>query len=116
MAEKFLDIAIAQAKAASPDAYFKLQVRVWTRFDPTKSELIDIVRAVEAGDAFVSALEVTRVARGIHDIDDVDVREQFENLAAVERIVRKLDELPAAVLDKLRTALVKGESRERVAG
>jgi hypothetical protein len=116
MAEKFQDIAIAAAKATSPETYFKLQVRAWTRFDPAKSELIDIVRAVEAGNAFVSAVEVVRVAKGIHDIDDVDVREQFENLAAVERIVRKVDEMPAAVLDKLRTALVKGESRERVAG
>jgi hypothetical protein len=108
------DIALASAKATSSDTYFKLQVRVWTRFDPSKAELIDIVRAVEAGTAFVSAIEVAQVAAGINDVDDPDVREQFETLAAAERILRRVEELPGAVRDKLRIALAN-EVNERIA-
>jgi hypothetical protein len=109
------DIALASAKAATAsDTYFKLQVRAWTRFDPSKAELIDIARAVEAGMAFVSAIEVARVATGINEVDDPDVREQFETLAAAERILRRVEELPGAVREKLRIALAN-EVNERVA-
>ncbi len=115
MPENLQDIALAPAKATSPDTYFKLQVRAWTRFDPSKAELIDIARAVEAGTAFVSAIEVSQIAAGINDVDDPDVREQFETLAAAERILRSFEQLPAAVRDKLRSALTNSETRERVA-
>jgi hypothetical protein len=115
MPENVRDIGLAPAKAPSADTYFKLQVRAWTRFDPTQADLIDIARAVEAGTAFVSAIEVARVAKGINDVDDPDVREQFETLAAAERILRRVEELPDAVRDKLRAALAKNETRERVA-
>lgn len=108
------DIALASAKATASDTYFKLQVRAWTRFDPSKAELIDIARAVEAGTAFVSAIEVARVAVGINDVDDPDVREQFETLAAAERILLRVEELPGAVRDKLRIAL-GNKINERVA-
>ena len=115
MPENLQDIALAPVKAPSPDSYYKLQVRAWTRFDPSKAELIDIARAVEAGTAFVTAIEVSRVAGAINDVDDPDVREQFENLAAAERILRRFDELPGAVRDKLRSALLNNETKERVA-
>jgi len=108
------DIALASAKATASDTYFKLQVRAWTRFDPSKAELIDIARAVEAGTAIVSAIEVARVAAGINEVDDPDVREQFETLAAAERILRRVEELPGAVREKLRIALAN-EVDERVA-
>jgi hypothetical protein len=115
MPENLQEIAFAPAKASSPDSYFKLQVRAWTRFDPSQADLIDIARAVEAGTAFISAIEVSRVAAGINDVDDPDVREQFETVAAAERILRKVKELPGAVRDKLRIALANDETRERVA-
>jgi hypothetical protein len=115
MPENLQDIALAPAKTTSPNTFFKLQVRAWTRFDPSKADLIDIARAVEAGTAFVSAIEVSRVAAGINDVDDPDVREQFETLAAAELIMGRVDELPEAVRDKLRMALSANETRERAA-
>lgn len=114
MPQNLQDIALAP-KTTSPDNYFKLQVRAWTRFDPSKADLIDIARAVEAGTAFVTAIEVTRAAAGIKEVDDPDVREQFELLAAAERILEKFEELPGAVRDKLRVALTNNEKRERAA-
>jgi hypothetical protein len=119
MPENLQEIAPALARATSPDTFFKLQVRVWTRFDPSKAELIDIARAVDAGSAFVSAIEVSRAGVGINDVDDPDVREQFETLAAAERILRRVEELPGAVRDKLRIALANNETnetKERIAG
>jgi hypothetical protein len=115
MPENLTDIAVAPAKPSSPETYFKLQIRAWTRFDPAKAELIDIARAVEAGSAFVTAIEVSRVAAGVNEVDDPDVREQFETLAAAERILRRIEELPGPVRDKLRTALTNNEVRERIA-
>jgi hypothetical protein len=115
MPEKLQDIAPAPLRTTSPDKFFKLQIRAWTRFDPTQADLIDIARAVEAGTAFISAIEVARVAAGINEVDDPDVREQFETLAAAERILRRVEELPGAVRDKLRIALANHGTGERVA-
>jgi hypothetical protein len=115
MPEKLQEIAPDPSKATSPNTFFKLQVTAWTRFDPTKADLIDIARAVDAGTAFVSAIGVARVAVGINDVDDADVREQFETLAAAERILRRVEELPVAVRDKLRIALANSQTGERVA-
>jgi hypothetical protein len=120
MPQNLKDITLAPSKANTPDTYFKLQLKAWTRFDPSKVDLMEIARAVEAGNAFVTAIEVSRVAAGISEVDDPDVREQFETLAAAERVLRRIEELPESVRDKLRSALVTNESkietRERVAG
>lgn len=130
MPQNLQDITQAQAKATPTDTYYKLQLKAWTRFDPSKVDLIEIARAVETGNAFVTAMEVSRVAAGINEVDDPDVREQFETLTAVERVLRRIDELPEQVRDKLRGALLgretpgketlgketKIEQRERVAG
>jgi hypothetical protein len=115
MPENIQHIPLTPDKATSPDSYFKLQVKAWTRFDPRKADLLDIARAVEEGTAFVSAIEVSRVAAGINEVDDPDVREQFETLAAAERLLRRVEELPEALRDKLRNALARNETRERVA-
>jgi hypothetical protein len=48
-------------------------------------------------------------------VDDPDVREQFETLAAAECLLRRVEELPEALRDKLRNALARNETRERVA-
>jgi hypothetical protein len=121
MPDSVYDIAVAAAKNTTPekpgpsDTYYKVQVRAWTKFDPTNAELIDIASAVEQGTAFLTAIEVARVAVGTHEIDDPDVREQFENVAAAERVVRHLEDLPDAVRDKLRSALASGQNK-RAAG
>jgi hypothetical protein len=116
MPDNLQEIASAPTTAISPNTFFKLQIRAWTRFDPRKAELIDIARAVDAGTAFVSAIEVSRVAVGINEVDDPDVREQFETVAAAERILRRVEELPEPVRDKLRIALANNEADERAAG
>ena len=115
MPENIQHIPLTPVEATPPDTYFKLQVKAWTRFDPSKADLLDIARAVEEGTAFVSAIEVSRVAAGINEVDDPDVREQFETLAAAERLLRRVEELPEALRDKLRNALARNETRERVA-
>ena len=115
MPENIQHIPLTPDKATSPDSYFKLQVKAWTRFDPRRADLIDIARAVEEGTAFVSAIEVSRVAAGINDVDDPDVREQFETLAAAERLLHRVEALPLALRDKLRNALGNNETREGVA-
>lgn len=115
MPENLQEIAQAPARPASNGSYFKLQVRAWTQFDPSKAELIDIARAVEAGTAVVSAIEVARVADRIDDVDDLDVRAHFETLAAAELVLRRSEELPTAVREKLRTALAPADPRERIA-
>jgi hypothetical protein len=115
MPENLQEIAPALTKPTSPDTFFKLQIRAWTRFDPSKADLIDIARAVDAGTAFVSAIEVSRVAVGINEVDDPDIREQFETVAAAERILRRVEELPEPVRDKLRIALANKQTGERVA-
>lgn len=112
MADKALDIAVAAAKASSQETYYKVQVRAWTRFDPSQSELIDIAAAVEGGTGFVSAIEVTRVAKGLNEIDDSDIREQFQNLAAAELVLRNMSALPTAVIVRLRDALTDDSKKQ----
>jgi hypothetical protein len=109
------DIAAAPSKATSPDTYFKVQIRFWTKFDPRNAELIELARAVEEGTALVSAMEVTRVASEVNEIDDPDVREQFENVAAAERILHNVEHLSSAVREKLRAALTNAAGSERLA-
>jgi hypothetical protein len=49
MADRFQDVAAALTIATSPDTYLQTPGRAWTRFDPSKAELIDIARAIESG-------------------------------------------------------------------
>jgi hypothetical protein len=87
------------------DPYYKLQIRVWTPLDPAHLTLAQIAELVDSGAAVLTATEVIKVADGITAIDDSEVRETFETLRAAERIVRNMKALPAAVRDKLRSAL-----------
>lgn len=115
MADNVHDVTIATPKAAAPGTYFKVQFRAWTKFDPTNAELSEIARAVEEGNAFITAIEVIRVAADLQQIDDPDVREQFANIAAADRILRNVEELPLAVRDKLRDALGTDLGPQRLA-
>ena len=49
MADRFQDVAAVLTIATSPDTYLQTPGRAWTRFDPSKAELIDIARAIESG-------------------------------------------------------------------
>ena len=82
MPENPQHIARTAANAPSSGAFFKLQINAWTRFDPTKADLNEIARAVNTGNAVVCAIEVERVAAGINEVDDPEVRERFERAAA----------------------------------
>ena len=116
MIDNIREIAAANAKNTGSQPYYKAQFRVWTRFDPTNTELIEIARAVDDGAALLSAIEITRVASGVAEIDDPDVREQFETVAAAERILGKVSELPEALRDRLQHALAAQHGPEQLAG
>jgi ribosomal 30S subunit maturation factor RimM len=87
--------------------YFKVQIKGWTTFDPTGKELNEILAALEQGQGVVTVIEVTEVANTVLEIKDPEIREHFEDAAAVERIVKKMDELPDGLKDKLRSAVQK---------
>ena len=57
MPENLQDITLAPVKASSPDTITSCKSGPGPDFDPSKAELIDIARAVEAGTAFVTAIE-----------------------------------------------------------
>ena len=98
----------------SPDLsekYFSFQVKGWTNFDPTDKTLAKVAEGVEQGDGFVTLVEVLKVESELAGIDDLEVRECFENLLAAKRLIQKFNELPARLKAELRAAL-KTEEEE----
>jgi hypothetical protein len=91
--------------ATAPTAYFKMQIRCWTDFDPMGKKLTEIADAVERGDAFLTAVEILDVKDDVSAISDNVVREGFENIVAARKVLRNIAELPTAILEDLRTAL-----------
>ena len=92
--------------------YYKVQIKGWTNFDPTGKELIEILSSVDQGGGVVTVVEVTEIANTIGDIKDVDIRDHFENAAAVERVVKKMNDLPKALREKLYSAVKSGSSAQ----
>ena len=115
MPDKIQNIAAAAVQSAETDRYYKVQIKAWTKFDPTNAELMEIAQAVERGAALLTSIEVTRVANDVKDIDDPDVREQFEIVAAAERLVHKVEDLPKSLRDKLKEVLANQEQQDRIA-
>ena len=116
MPDKIQNIAAAAVQSApETDRYYKIQIKAWAKFDPTNAELMEIAQAVERGAALLTSIEVTRVANDVKDIDDLDVREQFEIVAAAERLVHKVEDLPKSLRDKLRDVLASQEQQDRIA-
>jgi hypothetical protein len=91
--------------AAPVRRYYKMQLRGWTSFDPSRMELSEIAERIEGGTGFLTAIEVISAADNLQAIDDADVRQIFENIIAAERILAKMDELPKAIKDRLHAAL-----------
>jgi hypothetical protein len=101
-ATKIPNISVASAASAK---YFKMQIRGWTDFDPVDKKLPEIVEAIERGGGFLTAVEVLEVKNDLSGISDSVVKEGFENILAVRRVLRSIGELPSALVDDLRAAL-----------
>lgn len=85
--------------------YFKLQIRGWTDFDPMDKTLAEIAEAIQRGGGFLTAVEVLEVKDDPAAISDNQVREGFQNILAVRRVLRSIEALPQDLLRDLRTAL-----------
>jgi hypothetical protein len=99
------------APNATSEVFYKVQITAWTKLNPIDAELIEIAKAADAGDAVVTSIEVARTASAVAEIDDPDVREQFHNMAAAERLIHNAESLPPAIREQLRSALGKLEAR-----
>lgn len=93
--------------------YYRLQIRAWTGFDPSKMELADIAAEIDRGTAFLTAIEVSKVVDDVAGIDDPEVRKSFENILAAERVLQNVGELPKALRDRLAAALNADEKSAR---
>jgi hypothetical protein len=89
----------------SQEKYYKVQVKAWTAFDPNDMELGEIAARIQLGAGVLTSVEVTRVADDLEGIDDVDVRNQFQMMIAIEQIIRNAAGLPAAIRSRLIEAL-----------
>jgi hypothetical protein len=96
------------------EPYYKLQIRAWTAIDPTQLTLRQIAELVDSGAGVLTAVEVIKVAEGLSSVDDNEVREAFENMRAAERVLRNMKVLPAALRERLQSAL-RGDSRSSLA-
>lgn len=90
---------------SQPRRYYKVQMRAWTSFDPSRMELSEIAEEIDRGSGFLTASEILKVADDVSAIDDAEVRQSFENIMAAERILANVAELPKALRDRLYTAL-----------
>jgi hypothetical protein len=102
---------IPTARSLNHDGrYYKVQIKGWTNFDPTGKELSEILSSVDQGAGVVTVIEVTEIAKTLGDIKDGEIRDHFENAAAVERVVEKIHELPKPLKEKLLSAVNSGAS------
>ena len=90
---------------SQPRRYFRVQIRAWIGSDPSRMALTEIAEEIERGTAFLTAIEVLKVADDVNAIDDPEVRKSFENMLAVERILQNVSDLPKALRERLSAAL-----------
>lgn len=93
--------------------YFKMQIRGWTDFDPMEKTLPQISEAIERGGGFLTAIEVLEVKDNPSAISDNLVREGFQNILAVRRILGNIGTLPPGLVEDLRAALKSREESAR---
>jgi hypothetical protein len=96
------------AKPSTTSRYHKIQIKAWTDFDPTTLDLKQMADHIERGHGAITAIEVVKIADSLSAIDDVEVRERFETLQAVDRIMQNVDAIPKALLEKLLEQLING--------
>jgi len=92
-------------ESSLPRRYYRVQIRAWTGFDPSRMELAEIAERIDRGTAFLTAIEVSKVSDDVNGIDDPEVRRSFENIIAAERTLQNLADLPKALRDRLSVAL-----------
>ncbi len=88
--------------------YHKVQIKAWTDFDPTTMDLKQMADNIEHGHGSITAIEVVKVVDTLAAVDDIEVRERFETLQAVDRIMQNVDAIPKALLEKLLEQLISG--------
>jgi hypothetical protein len=88
-----------------PRRYFRVQIKAWTAFDPSRADLTDIANEIDRGTAFLTGIEVSKVVDDLNGIDDPEVRRSFENIIAAERILQNLSDLPQSLRERLSAAL-----------
>src|SRR5260370_9990970 len=81
--------------------YFKIQVRGWTDFDPLDKKLAEIADAIERGGGFLTAIEVLDTKDDLSAISDKLVREGFQNILAVGRVLGGIGETPTSLAEDL---------------
>jgi hypothetical protein len=88
--------------------YYKIQIKAWTAFDPSTMDLKQITEHVDRGQGALTAIEVTKVVDSLSAVDDLEVRERFETLEAVQRVLENVDAIPKALVEKLLEQLISG--------
>jgi hypothetical protein len=88
--------------------YHKVQIKAWTDFDPTTVDLKQMAEHIERGHGAITAIEVVKIADSLSGVDDVEVRERFETLQAVDRVMQNVDAIPKALLERLLEQLISG--------
>jgi hypothetical protein len=108
MATNVQEISSTNRISSRDGKYFRMHIKGWTDFDPTGKDLSEIAAAIERGDGLVTVVEVTQVANQLSEINDSEVRERFEDRAAVDRVISKINQLPKSLQEKLYSAMNKG--------
>lgn len=90
---------------AQPAKYYRMQIRGWTDFDPIDKKFSDIAGAIERGGGFLTAVEVLEVRDDLSAITDNVVRDGFQNILAVRRVLQSVNQLPVGLVEELRAAL-----------
>ena len=85
--------------------YHQFQIKGWANFDPTGKMLSEIAKRMEAGDGFLTLVDVIRVENDVAQIGDEEARECFENMLAAKRVLRNVEELPRKLVEELRSAI-----------
>lgn len=106
------DKLVLPIDSADKKRYYKIQLRAWASFDPSTMDLLEIAHLIERGEGLVTAIEVVKTADGINAIDDVDVRERFESIEAVQRVMANIGDIPKPLLQKLYSALNRGRDED----
>jgi hypothetical protein len=98
-------LASSRMQADKANRFYKVQVRAWTTVDPAEFTLKQIAESIDAGAGVLTAVEVVKIADNLNAVDDIEVRETFENIRAAERVLRNVKSLPSPLRERLQSAL-----------
>lgn len=104
MAER-LAVPLQNQSGKEGEKFYNFQIRGWLNFDPVDKTLANVAERIDMGDGFVAMVDLLKVADGVSAIDDEEIREAFENLLAVKRLIQNASQLPTTLIEELRAAL-----------